>query len=110
MAQSGSAPALGAGSRGFESLRPDHRRQPAAGALFRALRHADVEAESAYAAVEEVRGMAGHNVVVEISARIDTLRKALWPLIIALSATLLSAVGGGLFVLLKRKFQGFISP
>ena len=74
--------------------------QPA-GALFRALRHADVEAESAHAAVEEVRDMAGYNVVVEIGVRIDTRRKALRPLVVAVSATLLSVVGGGLFVLLK---------
>ncbi len=95
------------------------RRANAGGALFRALRNADVEAESAYAAVEEVRDMAGHNVVVEIgaridrvetslgaridtpAARIDTLQKALRPLVIAASVALLSAVGGGLFALLK---------
>ncbi len=130
-----------------------------AGALFRALRNADVEAESAYEAVEEVRDMAGHNVVAELNARIDrseaelgaridrsetelgaridrsetelgaridhsetelgaridalgsrvdalaaridTLQKVLWPLVIAISAALLSAVGGGLFALFK---------
>ena len=133
--------------------------EPPAGALFHALRNADVEDESAYAAVEEVRDMAGHNVVVELGARIDstktelgaridasaarserndtelgvridhvatelgiridstktelgaridtlasridTLQKVLWPLVIAVSVALLSAVGGGLFALLK---------
>ncbi len=123
-----------------------------AGALFHALRNADVDAESAYEAVEEVRDMAGHNVVVELGARIDsvetelgsridsvetelgsridsvetelgsridrmetelgsridtltsridTLQKVLWPLVIAISVALLSAVGGGLFALFK---------
>ncbi len=104
-----------------------------AGALFRALRNANVEAESAYEAVEEVRDMAGRNVVAELgaridasaarsersetelgaridalgaridslAARIDTLQKVLWPLVIAISAALLSAVGGDLFALLK---------
>ena len=144
--------------------------EPPAGALFHALRNAEVEDESAYAAVEEVRDMAGHNVVVELGARIDhvatelgaridstktelgaridalaahgersdtelgvridhvatelgvridstktelgaridtlasridTLQKVLWPLVIAVSVALLSAVGGGLFALLK---------
>ena len=72
-----------------------------AGSLFRALRHADVEAESAYEAVEEVRNMAGLNVIAELSARIDTLQKVLWPLVIAISAALLGAVGGDLFTLFK---------
>lgn len=33
--------------------------------------------------------------------RIDTLQKVLWPLVIALTVTLLSMVGGGLFALLR---------
>ena len=34
-----------------------------------------------------------------LADRIDTLQKVLWPLVIALCVTLLSAVGGGLFAL-----------
>ncbi len=83
-----------------------------AGALFRALRNADVEAESAYEAVEEVRDMAGHNVIAELGvridrtetelgARIDTLQKVLRPLVIAVSVALLSAVAEGMFALFR---------
>ncbi len=36
-----------------------------------------------------------------LTARIDTLQKVLWPLLIAISAALLSAVGADLFALLK---------
>ena len=36
-----------------------------------------------------------------LGARIDTLQKVLWPLVIAISAALLSAVGGDLFTLFK---------
>ena len=35
------------------------------------------------------------------TSRIDTLQKVLWPLVIAISVALLSAVGGGLFALLQ---------
>lgn len=42
-----------------------------AGGLFRALRKAPVEAETAYEAVEEVRDMAGQNVVAELRAHSD---------------------------------------
>ena len=45
--------------------------------------------------------MAGLNVIAELSARIDTLQKVLWPLVIAISAALLGAVGGDLFTLFK---------
>ena len=37
-----------------------------------------------------------------LADRVDTLQKVLWPLVIAISVALLSAVGGGLFAL----FQG----
>ena len=52
--------------------------------------------------------MAGLNVIAELgahidalAARIDTLQKVLWPLVIAISAALLSAVGSDLFTLFK---------
>ena len=119
-----------------------------AGGLFRALRNAPVDAETAYEAIEEIRDMAGQNVIAELSARsdrryaelrahsdsnyaelrahsdsnyaelraridsnyaelsaridtlaarIDTLQKLLWPLVIAVSVALLGAVASGLF-------------
>ena len=98
-----------------------------ASAMFRALRSVDVDPELAYAAVEETRHQAGENVITEIKAemnvcfaevnvcfaevnarldtlagRMDTLQKTLWPLVVALSVALLSAVGGGLFALLQN--------
>ena len=36
-----------------------------------------------------------------LADRIDTLQKVLWPLVIAISVALLSAVGGGLFALFR---------
>ena len=104
--------------------------KPAASAMFHALRSVNVEPELAYEAVEEARHQAGENVTEEIKAemdirlaeikaemnirfgeinarldvlasRMDTLQKVLWPLVIAISVALLSAVGGGLFTLFK---------
>ena len=42
-----------------------------AGGLFRALRNAPVDAETAYEAIEEIRDMAGQNVVAELRAHSD---------------------------------------
>ena len=74
----------------------------------------------AHAATEQIRAQAGRNVITVVDARfaellscidaqnsridalierIATLQKVLWPLVISLCVTLLSAVGGGLFVL-----------
>ena len=87
--------------------------EPPADAIYRAWRSAQVDPDLAYEATEQIRAQAGHNVItvvesrfVEFGARldaladrIDTLQKVLWPLVIALCVTLLSAVGGGLFAL-----------
>ena len=84
--------------------------------LFTALgRAAQVDPDLAYEATEQVRAQAGRNVIAvmesrfavmearfdELGARIDTLQKVLWPLVIAVCVTLLSAVAGGLFALFK---------
>ena len=45
-----------------------------AGALFRALRSAGVEADLAYRADDEVRAQAGQNVIASIGAQITELR------------------------------------
>ena len=45
-----------------------------AGALFRALRSAGVEADLAYRADDEIRAQAGHNVITAIGAQITELK------------------------------------
>ncbi len=49
--------------------------------------------------VESELGMRIDRSEAALSARIDTLQRLLWPLVIALCATLLSAAAGGLFLL-----------
>ena len=44
-------------------------------------------------------GLGAH--IDALADRIDTLQKVLWPLVIAISVALLSAVGGGLFALFR---------
>ena len=103
--------------------------EPPIDAVYRAWRAAQVDPDLAYEATEQVRAQAGRNVIAvmesrfavvesrfavvesrfdvmearfdELGARIDTLQKVLWPLVIAVCVTLLSAVAGGLFALFK---------
>ena len=89
--------------------------EPPIDAVYRAWRAAQVDPDLAYEATEQVRAQAGRNVIDimesrfavvesrfdELGARIDTLPKVLWPLVIAVCVTLLSAVAGGLFALFK---------
>ena len=96
--------------------------EPPIDAVYRAWRAAQVDPDLAYEATEQVRAQAGRNVIDimesrfavvesrfavmesrfdELGARIDTLQKVLWPLVIAVCVTLLSAVAGGLFALFK---------
>ena len=82
--------------------------EPPIDAAYRAWRAAQVDPDLAYEATEQVRAQAGRNVIDimesrfdELGARIDTLQKVLWPLVIAVCVTLLSAVAGGLFALFK---------
>ncbi|MDE0436627.1 MAG: hypothetical protein OXH92_21735 [Bryobacterales bacterium] len=81
------------------------RTEPAAtetsGALFRARRSAGVEPDLAYRADDEVRSQAGQNVITVVNARfdelstkidavnsrIDTLQRAIWPLVVLLAST-----------------------
>ncbi len=89
--------------------------EPPIDAVYRAWRAAQVDPDLAHEATEQVRAQAGRNVIAvmesrfavmesrfdELGAHIDALQKVLWPLVIAICVTLLSAVAGGLFALSK---------
>ena len=78
--------------------------EPATDALYQALSSPNPDPQVVHAAIEEVRQIAGQNVIAVLGAkidsqtvridalgsRIDTLQKVIWPLIVLIAVPVLS--------------------